>query len=89
MYRQDSARYLRYLHSQEMGPTSGWYYDALNFLAIGIREGRSNRKKIMKAILAIKDYEGVLGTYSSASNDDGLHKVSVVCIKNGWHELIK
>ena len=36
---------------------------------------------MIKAILAVKDYKGVLGPYSFTPNGDGLHEVSVVPLK--------
>ncbi len=46
-----------------------------------IRKGGEDRAKMIKAILAVKDYKGVLGTYSVTPNGDGLHEVSVVPLK--------
>jgi branched-chain amino acid transport system substrate-binding protein len=70
-------------YREEMDPVFAWNYDALNILADAIRKAGEDREKVMKAILATKDYKGVLGTYSFTPNGDGLHEVSVVQIEKG------
>ena len=80
--KQYAEAYRKEYH-EEMDPVFAWNYDALNILANAIRKAGEDREKIMKAILATKDYKGVLGTYSFTPNGDGLHEVSVVQIEKG------
>jgi ABC-type branched-subunit amino acid transport system substrate-binding protein len=72
-----------------MDPTAAWYYDALKILGMAVGEVRRGPQAIIRAIRKIQNYEGVLGTYDFTADGNGLHKVSVVRIKNGGHELIK
>ncbi len=80
--KQYAEAYRKEYH-EEMDPVFAWNYDALNILANAIRKAGEDREKIMKGILATKDYKGVLGTYSFTPNGDGLHEVSVVQIQKG------
>ena len=54
-----------------------------------IRKGGEDRTKIREAILATKDYVGVLGRYSFTPNGDSLHTASVVQIENGKPKFLK
>ncbi len=80
--------YRREYH-EEMDSTTSWTYDALYMFVNAIGKVGEDREKIMKAILATKDYKGVLGTYSFTANGDGLHEVSIVQIRKGEQKLIK
>jgi branched-chain amino acid transport system substrate-binding protein len=64
-------------------------YDALNILATAIRTAGEDRAKIREAILALRNYQGVLGTFSFTPNGDGLHAVSIVRIEGGTPTLLK
>jgi branched-chain amino acid transport system substrate-binding protein len=74
---------------ENMDPTSAWNYDAVHIFAYAVQKAGEDRAQIMKAILAIRDYKGVLGTYSFTPNGDGLHEVSVIRIEKGAHKLLK
>jgi branched-chain amino acid transport system substrate-binding protein len=74
---------------EDMDATAAFNYDALNIMAIAMRKAGTDRAKIMKEILAVKDYKGVLGTFSFTPNGDGLHEVSVISIEKGAHKLQK
>ena len=51
---------------------ASWAYDALHVLAQAIRAaGNTDPEAIRKAILAIKGYQGVEGTYQFDENGDG------------------
>jgi branched-chain amino acid transport system substrate-binding protein len=65
-------------YNEPMDPTSAWTYDGLKILAEGIKKGGEDRAKIREAILGLKGYKGVLGTFSFTPNGDGLSEVSVV-----------
>jgi branched-chain amino acid transport system substrate-binding protein len=77
-------------YGEEMDATSAWNYDAIHIYAYAIQKAGVDRTGIMKVILAIKDYKGVLGAYSFTPNGNGLHEVSVIRIeKGGAHKLLK
>jgi len=76
-------------YNEEYDTTSAWVYDALNILVEAIKTAGEDRAKIREAILALKGYQGVLGTFSFTPNGDGLHEVSVVQIEQGKPRLLK
>ena len=76
-------------YNEEYDSTSAWVYDALNILAQAIKMAGEDRAKIREAILAIKGYQGVLGTFSFTPNGDGCHEVSIVQIEQGKPKLLK
>jgi len=76
-------------YNEEYEPLSVWVYDALNILVEAIKTAGEDRAKIREAILALKGYQGVLGTFSFTPNGDGLHEVSVVQIEQGKPRLLK
>jgi branched-chain amino acid transport system substrate-binding protein len=86
---QKYANEYRGRYNEDMDPTAAWYYDALKILGMAVGEVRRGPQAIIRAIRKIQNYEGVLGTYDFTADGNGLHKVSVVRIKNGGHELIK
>jgi branched-chain amino acid transport system substrate-binding protein len=58
---------------------SGWAYDAINVLAQAITNAKSTSPdEIKKAILALKDFKGVEGSYSFDENGDGLSGYNIV-----------
>jgi branched-chain amino acid transport system substrate-binding protein len=75
--------------NEEMDALASWTYDALNILALAIRNAGEDRAKIRQAILAIRDYKGVAGTYAFTPNGDGLHEVSIVRNEKGANKLMK
>ncbi len=76
-------------YNEEYDTTSAWVYDALNILVEAIKTAGEDRAKIREAILAMKGYQGVLGTFSFTPNGDGLHEVSIVQIEQGKPKLLK
>ncbi len=76
-------------YNEEFDATSAWVYDALNILVKAIKTAGEDRVKIREAILALKGYQGVLGTFSFTPNGDGLSEVSVVQIEQGKPKLLK
>jgi len=76
-------------YNEDCDPTSAWVYDALNILVEAIKTAGEDRAKIREAILALKGYQGVLGTFSFTPNGDGLHGVSIVQIEQGKPRLLK
>jgi branched-chain amino acid transport system substrate-binding protein len=67
-----------------------WAYDAVHVLALAIDNAKSlEPQKIRDAILSVKGYPGVEGTYNFDQNGDGLHGYNVVKNDNGKIVFIK
>jgi branched-chain amino acid transport system substrate-binding protein len=63
---------------------AAWTYDAFHVLALAIDNAKSiEPQKIREAILSVKDYPGVEGTYNFDKNGDGLHGYNLVKNDNG------
>jgi branched-chain amino acid transport system substrate-binding protein len=63
---------------------ASWPYDAVHVLAKAITvAGDTTPEKIRQALLAIKAYHGVEGTYNFDANGDGLHGYNIVKNSNG------
>ena len=76
-------------YNEDCDPTMSWVYDALNILVEAIKKAGEDRVKIREAILALKGYQGVMGTFSFTPNGDGLHGVNIVQIEKGKPKLLK
>jgi branched-chain amino acid transport system substrate-binding protein len=67
-----------------------WTYDAVHVLALAIDNAKSlEPQKIREAILSVKGYPGVEGTYNFDQNGDGLHSYNIVKNDNGKIVFIK
>src|ERR1700732_3608726 len=67
-----------------------WAYDAVHVLALAIDNAKSlEPQHIREAILSVKDYPGVEGTYNFDQNGDGLHGYNIVKNDNGKIVFIK
>ena len=65
-------------------------YDAVHILALAIDNTKSlEPQKIREAILSVKDYPGVEGTYNFDQNGDGLRGYNIVKNDNGKIVFIK
>jgi branched-chain amino acid transport system substrate-binding protein len=76
----------KYLASYKTTPDffASWPYDAVHVLAQAIaKAGSVDPQKIRDALLAVKDYRGVEGTYNFDSHGDGLHGYNIVKNDNG------
>ena len=59
-------------------------YDAVHVLARAITSaGNVHPQKLRDALVAVKDYRGVEGTYNFDKNGDGLHRYNIVKNDNG------
>ena len=66
---------------------SSWTYDAVHIAANAMTDAKStDPAKVREAILAIKGYKGVEGTYNFDQNGDGLHGYNVV--KNDGGKIV-
>jgi branched-chain amino acid transport system substrate-binding protein len=82
----------RYRDKYKMEPDlySAWAYDAVQLLATGIRDAKSTKPDdIRKALLNIKGYKGIEGTYTFDKNGDGLHGYNIVKNEKGKVVYIK
>lgn len=69
---------------------SAWTYDAVNVLALAIKNANSTKPAdIQKALLNIKNYKGVEGTYNYDKNGDGLHGYNIVKNDKGKIVFVK
>jgi len=69
---------------------SSWAFDALNILALAMNNANSTEAEaIRKAILAIKGYKGLEGTYDFDARGDGVHGYNVVKNEGGKIVFIK
>jgi branched-chain amino acid transport system substrate-binding protein len=71
----------KYLAAYKSAPDffGSWPYDAVHVLAQAINAaGSVEPHKIRDALLAVKDYHGVEGTYNFDKNGDGLHGYNIV-----------
>jgi branched-chain amino acid transport system substrate-binding protein len=76
----------KYLAAYKTAPDffGSWPYDAVHVLAKAIgTAGGTDPQKIRDALLSIKDYHGVEGTYNFDKNGDGLHGYNIVRNDNG------
>jgi branched-chain amino acid transport system substrate-binding protein len=76
----------KYLTAYKTTPDffGSWPYDAVHVLAKAIAAaGSLDPQRIRDALLAVKGYQGVEGTYSFDSNGDGLHGYNIVRNDNG------
>jgi len=63
---------------------ASWPYDAVHVLAQAITNaGSTEPQKIRDALLGVKGYRGVEGTYNFDQNGDGLHGYNIVKNDNG------
>lgn len=61
-----------------------WPYDAIHILAKAITAAHGTEpQKLREALLAVKDYHGVEGTYNFDKNGDGLHGYNILKNDNG------
>jgi branched-chain amino acid transport system substrate-binding protein len=69
---------------------ASWSYDALLILALAMNNANSTEPEaVRKAILAIKGYKGLEGTYEFDVRGDGLHGYNVVKNEGGKIVFIK
>jgi branched-chain amino acid transport system substrate-binding protein len=69
---------------------SSWAFDALHILALAMNNANSTEPEaVRKAILAIKGYKGLEGTYEFDARGDGVHGYNVVKNEGGQLVFIK
>jgi branched-chain amino acid transport system substrate-binding protein len=76
-------------YNEDYDTLSAWTYDGLKILVDAIKKAGEDRAKIREAILAVKGYKGVLGTFNFTPQGDGLSEVSVVQIEQSKPKLLK
>ncbi len=69
---------------------SSWAFDALHILALAMNNANSTEPEaVRKAILAIRGYKGLEGTYEFDARGDGVHGYNVVKNEGGKVVFIK
>jgi branched-chain amino acid transport system substrate-binding protein len=69
---------------------ASWSYDAMQILATAIKAaGSTEPESVRSAILGIKGYKGLEGTYEFDENGDGLHGYNIVRNEGGKIVFIK
>jgi branched-chain amino acid transport system substrate-binding protein len=69
---------------------SSWAYDAMHVMALAINNAKSTKPEdVRKAILDVRGYKGVEGTYAFDENGDGLRGYNVVKNEDGKITFIK
>ena len=69
---------------------SSWSYDAVNLLALAIKNANSTKPAdIQKALHGIKGYKGVEGIYNFDKNGDGLHGYNIIKNEDGKIKFVK
>ena len=69
---------------------SSWAYDSLHILALAMNNAKSTEPEaVRKAILAIKGYKGLEGSYEFDARGDGVHGYNVVKNEGGKIVFIK
>lgn len=69
---------------------SSWAFDSLHILALAMNNANSTEPEaVRKAILAIKGYKGLEGTYEFDTRGDGVHGYNVVKNEGGKIGFIK
>jgi branched-chain amino acid transport system substrate-binding protein len=82
----------RYKEKYGVNPDTfaSWSYDATQILAMAIRNaGTTEPEAVRAAILGIKGYKGLEGTYEFDQNGDGLHGYNIVKNEGGKIVFIK
>ena len=82
----------RYKQKYGVNPDTfaSWSYDAMQILAAAIRgAGSTEPEAVRTAILGIKGYKGLEGTYEFDQNGDGLHGYNIVKNDGGRIVFIK
>src|SRR5262245_3043979 len=90
----EAARAFTRLYTERFGIPpdnfASWSYDALHILVLAMNNAKSTEPEaIRNAILAIKGYKGLEGTYEFDANGDGLHGYNVVKNEGGKIVFIK
>jgi len=84
------AKKYRDAYKLEPDVYSSWAYDALRVLALAINSAKSTEPEaIRKAIVGIRGWRGVEGSYNFDENGDGLRGYNVVKIEGGKIGFIK
>lgn len=70
-------------------PEAAFSYDAMEILALAIKNGGFDSKDIKNALYKIKDYNGGTGKTSFDENGDVIKPVGFKSVHNGKYEWVK
>ena len=82
--------YNRFHHLPDVGTGSGWVYDAIRLAADTYRKiGSTDKAKTVAALHQVKNWEGVLGTFTCDAEGNMVHTMSIGRIENAKVSLVK
>ncbi|BDE06746.1 ABC transporter substrate-binding protein [Vulcanimicrobium alpinum] len=85
-----TAFYRKFHHQPDVGTGSGWVYDAVYMLADTYRKQKStDPAKTIASLKAVKNWEGVLGTFDADGEGNMVHSVSIGQIADQKLHLVK
>jgi branched-chain amino acid transport system substrate-binding protein len=85
-----TAFYRKYHHNPDVGTGSGWVYDSVYMLADTYKKQKStDPKQTIASLKGIKNWNGVLGTFSADAEGNMVHSVSIGQIEDGKLHLVK
>ena len=85
-----TAFYNKYHQMPDVGTGSGWVYDAVYMLADTYRKQKSSDpKQTIASLRGLKNWEGVLGTFSCDGEGNMVHSVSIGQIENEKLHLVQ
>ncbi len=80
----------KYHHLPDVGTGSGWVYDAIYMLAdIYKKQKGTDPKATIASLKGIKNWNGVLGTFSADAEGNMVHSVSIGQNQDGKLRLVK
>lgn len=85
-----TAFFNKYHHLPDVGTGSGWVYDAVYMLAdIYKKQKGTDPKQTIAALHKVKDWSGVLGTFTADAEGNMIHSVSIGQNQGGKLRLVK
>jgi len=85
-----TAFYRKYHQLPDVGTGSGWVYDAVYMLADTYKKQKSSDpKQTIASLRGIKNWNGVLGTFSADGEGNMIHSVSIGQIEDSKLHLVK
>jgi branched-chain amino acid transport system substrate-binding protein len=82
--------YRKYHHLPDVGTGSGWVYDAIYLLADTYKKQKgTDPKQTIASLKAVKNWSGVLGTFSADAEGNMVHSVSIGQNVDGKLHLVK
>lgn len=85
-----TAFFRKYHHLPDVGTGSGWVYDSIYMLADTYKKQKgTDPKQTIASLKGIKNWDGVLGTFTADGEGNMLHSVSIGQNQDGKLHLVK